>query len=126
MKPGENSAIIIKTVEVELETSDRLAVADEIGELVRQIEEKKKAFQLATAHHKALIGSLSNRQDTLLEVLASNVRDVEIECRPDYDYKRGVVRLIDVESGDVVEERDMTSQERQMNIDNYSPSADSE
>lgn len=126
MKPGENSAIIIKTVEVNLDSFARLEVADEVGELVRQIEEKKKAFQLATAHHKALIGSLSNRQDTLLEVLASNVREVEVECRPDYDYREGTVRLINVKTEELVEERDMTAQERQMNVANFSPSDDSE
>lgn len=116
MKPGENSELIVKTVSVELSDDDLLSVAEEIGELVNEISEKKRAFQLATAHHKSLIASLVNRQETLLQVLGSGMHDVEIECRPDYDYKNGVVRLIDVDSGDVVEERKMTPAEMQMNL----------
>lgn len=116
MKPGENSELIVKTVQVKLSEDDRLSVAEEIGELVNEISDKKRAFQLATAHHKALISSLVNRQETLLNALASGMHDVEIECRPDYDYKNGVVRLIDVESGDVVEEREMSRSEMQMSL----------
>ena len=120
MKPGENSELIVKTVEVELSDDDRLSVAEEIGELVNEISEKKRAFQLATAHHKSLISSLVNRQETLLQVLASGMHDVEIECRPEYDYREGMVRLISVDSGDVVEEREMTFQEKQMTVQSFS------
>lgn len=116
MKNKENSGTITVQGEREIDATDKVDIAEEIGKVCNTIDELKRALQLSTADYKGRINVEKSRLDTLEDFLSKGRMVVDIECREVPDFKSETIKFINIETGSVVDERPMTELDRQMTI----------
>lgn len=113
----------VKLTEGELtERAKKAAVAR------RKIAEYEAQKSAAASHWKAKIEVTENERDELLDVIDSGVEDREVECIEEFIYRTGIVRVTRADTGVIIRERAMTTQERQPDLFNNgaTPPADDE
>lgn len=116
MKRQENSGTIIVQGEKEIDATDKVDIAEEIGRVCSEIEDLKKSLQLSTADYKGRINVQQSRLDTLEDFLSKGVMVIDIECREVPDYASETVKFVSVDTGSVVQTRKMTDLDRQMKV----------
>ena len=118
-----NSEVYDNEREVTLITKARELTDEELleaGKKLAEFEEKlavvkAEAKQLA-AEYKGKITDVEASRAGLASVIRLKEEEVVHECYADPDYKSGMMVYTDVETGEVVEERKLTNEERQMKL----------
>lgn len=77
------------------------------------IELKKKA---AMSEFNSRLRDIESQQKGMISMLGSKKRHMSTDCYIEPDYSAGKMVYLSVETGEVIESRDMTRQERQMKI----------
>lgn len=114
MKSGETGTIVTKELECKL-TSEEIrnlgvALANAIGEL-ESLEQEKADFM---ADLKSRQKDARAKMKLLAEKIRSGLEVRLVECRIEKDFLANAVRAYRLDTGDLVEERPMTPEERQM------------
>lgn len=118
----QNSELITIEHEVEVLASDRVEISETLGELRRKLNEQKQAMNLAAQDHKSRVKITQGEIEGLLDILEKGSMVVDVPCVPEYDYESGVVLFVanedikGVMAGEVISKREITEQERQMNL----------
>lgn len=86
---------------------------ERIAEALGDKKEVKAAMKLATSEHRTRINELDKEMEVLREQVATGkeLRSVSVVERK--DYRKNLVEILRVDTRDVVETREMTTEERQ-------------
>jgi len=97
-----------------------LLADDEIKILGETLARKDREKRNLEAEKKLNAQSFKDKIDTLdedMRSLATTIRDGReyrpVECREEFNYERGIIEVMRVDTGEVVEQRRMTESERQ-------------
>ena len=114
--PKENRTTAVIDYNHELSQAELLEIGERIGELDEQEEQLDREKNLVVSGFKARLSENQSERKKLSKCLRTGVIEKTAECEIVYDYESGVVQYRDLESGDVVSIRDMTNEERQLNL----------
>ena len=94
----------------EKEIAERAKRAAAFRAMVAEYEASKKS---AADHWKAKIELAENERDGLLDAIAMGTEERPVECLESREYRLGVVRVVRVDTGEVISDRAMSFAERQ-------------
>jgi hypothetical protein len=80
---------------------------------IKQTDALKEEKKTATSEFKARIGACNDVTKRLTEIISSGKEERDVECEMTKDYKGGTVTVVRLDTGEVVETRPMTADERQ-------------
>jgi hypothetical protein len=106
----------IRELECRLTPEDIRAKEAAIADAFEERERLCAAMRSVSAHRRDEIGTVERKIRRLSEERRSGfeLRDVEVEERR--DYRRGTVTIVRLDTGDVVEKRDLTDEERRVEL----------
>lgn len=105
---------------------DRDALLDRAQRLASVLGEKAdglREYREMSKQHRRHLRALDAVVAGLQRDIADGAEDEVLECREERDVARGVISVVAVESGEVLEERAMTAEERQLKIGEGGPDA---
>ncbi|WP_437309938.1 hypothetical protein [Sorangium sp. So ce388] len=95
-----------------VDRAEKGAILDEILILERQVASKEAEFGILKSEHKAEIEALEQQIKNLKEDSESNARTVIIQARKERDWTAGVLRIVAIEDGRVLEEKPLPKGEQ--------------
>lgn len=109
----------------ELSIHEMLEEGQKLAEIEERISVAKAALKTITADHKARITEIERDRTAISRVIRTKQRELVTECYADPDYSAGFMVFSSVETGQVVLQRALTNEERQMKIIDMENSASS-
>jgi hypothetical protein len=92
----------------------------EAGQKLAEYEEKlavvKAEAKQVAAEYKGKVSDVEASRASLASIIRLKEEEVVYECYADPDYKTGLMVFTDVETGQIIEERKLTNEERQMKL----------
>lgn len=108
--------MIVRHLDVDLTPDEVRHKGEQLAARLRDLEQLELALKDYKDKHKTRVGEL----ESVTRLLASEVRSRKetrpVECHEVKDYERGVVDLVRVDTGEVVETRGMDPGERQTRL----------
>lgn len=90
------------------------------SELTRVLDEQdaaEAAFGQVKADHKRGLKLLGERVECLRRDLRSGTEDRPVDCEEKVDERRGIVEVVRLDTGETIDSRAMSMQERQTGLD---------
>lgn len=112
----ENRETAVIEYEVKLTNADRLKIGQQLGDLDNVEDQIKTSQAAAVAGFKARLADNQAERKQLSMCLRTGLQQRVAECQVVYDYDAGLVKYVELESGQVVKTRDMSKEERQLNL----------
>ncbi len=105
-----------KEIKVKVKKSDQELKKDELVNVDREIQRvaNEKAGDMADYNQELKL--LRERQRKLLDVIKDGEETIEIECVEEADERRLEVKIIRCDTGEVIDRRPMTADERQVGL----------
>lgn len=107
---------IKRELPVKLTESELAATAKEIGKLNRERQAMEAQAKQAASQWKDRISGLDARISDLAEKADGGVEARVVDCEEMFDYRRGEVRVVRLDTNEQLETRPMTSDERQPSL----------
>ena len=101
----------------ELGEKDRAEAADRLAKALEQAESLALERKSVTGDFKSRLGALNERIHRLMVNVKNGVEMRSIDCELRLNYTKLTVMLVRKDTGEMVEERPMTSEEKQMELD---------
>lgn len=105
---------IHRVVEVKLQPAELGALGVEAGKLSGELATAEEEFDTVKKQHSAKIKGIENQLNGVLGKLLSKTEQREAECEMKLDFNSNSVTVW--HDGEMIEERAMTSEERQMEL----------
>jgi len=105
---------IRRNVMINLAEEEKIQYGKVAGELNAKLDDTVVAFEHLRKDWKGKIEALQNELHIVLGALRTGQIEKEVECKIDYDKAMKTVRYL--YKGEVVEERPLTDEDRQMEI----------
>lgn len=105
-----------KELKVILTTEERLEIGQNIARESTQMASEEETKTEVVSEFKARIESHKAKIAELSRTLMNGYQFREVECRREFDFKKGIVAIIREDTGELVKERPITEQERQDNL----------
>lgn len=105
-----------KEIKVKVKKSEQETKKDELVQVDRQIRERAEEKASAMAEFNDDLKKLRERQRKLLDVIKDGEETVEVECVEEADERRMEVKTIRKDTGEVIDRRPMTADERQLGL----------
>lgn len=105
-----------KEIKVKVKKSDQELKKDELVNVDREIQRvaNEKAGDMAEYNQELKV--LRERQRKLLDVIKDGEETIEVECVEEADERRLEVKIIRCDTGEVIDRRPMTADERQVGL----------
>ena len=87
--------------------------AREVENLLHATNEKKKS----AAHHKDIIERLQAEVERLTAIVNTGQDERDVECEIEYDFRQNMAHITRNDTGEFVESRAMTYDERQLKME---------
>jgi len=95
-----------------LDSTEKLTRGERVAELNEKVLEENASFESVKKEHNGIVGDWKSEMATLLdEIKHGELRSVD--CTEAYDFTQNRVVVTRNDTGEVVEERQMTSEDRQ-------------
>lgn len=107
---------IHRELRVNLSDEEKVAYGKELGDVLHGIAVEDEKKTLAAELHKAAVKPLESRVTELGKCLRNGWEERFVECEVSLDFRTGSVSVIRLDTGEVIESRGMTAEERQMDI----------
>lgn len=101
---------------VPLTDRERLEIGESIADAQMKAEQAEKDKKAADEGYKGVIEGAYADVSSLTKQLRRGKKDVMVQCQIRKDYRLGHLRTIRMDSGEVLEDRPMTTAERQMGM----------
>lgn len=112
----ENRETAVIDYQHELTHSEKLEIGERIGELDETQDSLEREKNLAVAGFKARLADNHAEMKRLSKCLRTGIEERTGSCNVEYDYEAGLVKFVLPDSGLCVSSRDMTTEERQLNL----------
>lgn len=103
----------IRKLPVLLDADQMMVVVEQLMNVLQRQGEEAQRWARVKAEHKEVEEALQEEHVTILGVLQSRQQDRDVACQITYDDEAGKVIVFRMDTAEVVEERDMTSDDRQ-------------
>lgn len=107
---------VTRTLPVKLDSFEIDELATRMAQAWREAREKEDELKEHKNKVKAEIGELYAEHDHLAAVVRERQEDREVECLDQYDYVLGMIITVRKDTGEKVDERRMSEEERQTNL----------
>lgn len=102
---------------VQITPAEKLRFADlNAREVELSIVTESERKEVA-AKYKAKIEGHSNEIKRLSRIISSGIEYREVECEKQFDWAKGIVQIVRLDTGEVVDERPMKPEEEQRTLD---------
>ena len=105
---------ITKLLRVELTAEEVYEAAARMASAVLSLRETERSKKESLAGYKERIDSARADMAINAELIDKGTREEEIACEQVFDYKLSKMAIFRLDTGDQVEERELTEEERQM------------
>lgn len=120
----ENERNGTQDVEIEIRSAKHEFSVDELNDLGRKALEKTRDIDELEDDKKAVVSEFKNKIDRATSELNIKRRKYldgfeirQVECKVERDYENSIIRYIRVDTGEELEAREMSTQEKQMRLD---------
>jgi len=125
----EQQVMDVERIEVEIRSLKYEFNDTELQDLARKALEKTRDIDELEDEKKSVMSEYKNKIDRATAELNVKRRKYldgfevrQVECRVERDYDREVIRYVRIDTGEELEGRTMTAQERQMRLDDVKTS----
>jgi len=112
----QNDTTTLITIDVPLTRDDITEMADRIAKLDEQVDTVKNEKKASTAKCNGILKGIEAEIKHKLKCIRNRSVSREFACNVEYDYETGKVTYRDADTGKILEERDMTNEERQLSL----------
>lgn len=119
--PKEKRDRILKTLECRLTDSEKMAAAKEFAVQLNEAKRLNLELKSVTAEMRQKIKEAMSTVNTKAEEVRTGVQKRDVDCDRVYDYDAGEVRVIRLDTDEVIEERRMLTHERQTELPGTAP-----
>lgn len=116
-KKKDEKLTIKRRLPVELNPDEHRRRSFELTEVINEIKDLEKAKASFNTDIKNKIGGATARQEELVEIVASGKEDRDVDVEVVRDFKHKAVRYIRLDTGELIEERAMSNDELQMELE---------
>lgn len=106
--------MIVLPVRCTVETADRLRLAGVVAHAVEDLRWLDEEKHETARRHKERKEALVNKLREAAEAIRTGKEERPVDCRVIRDMEKGVERTVRVDTGEVVRERTLTVEERQL------------
>ncbi|MGZ3772983.1 MAG: hypothetical protein ACXVCY_04355 [Pseudobdellovibrionaceae bacterium] len=115
-----------ENVTVKLTDLELLERSKELASTLKEIEERDEQFKFVRTAHQETVKDLKISARQLSRVIGTGKENRFMKLIKKYDYEAAEIHMINPEDGQVILVRDMTDEEKQLNIVAYRPPTPSE
>lgn len=107
---------IVRTLDCGLNDAEKIALGDEIAEELKQVQETEAVKDARNKELGAQIKEHTAKAQAAAATLREGTIPREVPCRERWDYRVGTLTVIRLDTREVILERAMSEQERQMGM----------
>ena len=100
-----------------LATNDVVAAVKALSQSMKEQQALEQQMKDVTAHYREKLRAKKTEGEVLISRVRDEVEYRQVECEQRLDWSRGKVTVVRVDTGEVLEENDMTADERQVEME---------
>lgn len=107
---------VTRTLPVRVTHEERHQLGIDLAGCINDIHDEEDRQVSIKAQMKATMAELEGRKSQLASVVSSGVRYMDILCEHDADFIAGRLSIVRTDTGEVLETRNLTDEERQREL----------
>ena len=113
---NQQHKVVIKNVRAELSQTERYKRARELADVMGEIESVQEQAKSDAQRHKSKVEELNSRARKLRGAIQSGEEWSDVQCREEPEERLGRVKIVRLDTDEVVDYRPMSLEERQVSL----------